>query len=1233
MSNNAKPSDNLQPANFIPLTAVTPSAFTHREVSDVTPAAGAASTVGAAPSVDLDKVRERLAGTRGQEYWRCLEELSEKPEFTRYLQREFPRQAPRDMTPLSRRDFMKFMGAAMALAGVGGCAFQPAEKIVPYVNSPEEMIPGIPLYFATAYAMNGHALGVLAESHMGRPTKIEGNPDHPASLGRADIWAQASVLDLYDPDRSQGVRYLGDTTSWDNFAGAFAGAADAQRARRGAGLRVLSETVTSPTLGAQMADFLRAFPQAQWVQWDPINRDNARAGAVAAFGRDALPQYRFDRADVIVSLDADFLMEEPNHVRWARDFIQRRRPHRDKVPMNRLYVAESTPRNTGAMADHRLPVRASEVQNVARAIAAGIGVGGVSGGAVTGAGAAWVKSVIADLQGARGRSLVVAGSHQPAAVHALAHAMNDALGNVGATVEYSDPIEAAPTDQVRGLQTLVADMNAGRVEMLVILGGNPVYNAPADVKFAQALEKVPLRIHLGRYDDETGALCQWHIPESHYLETWSDVRAYDGTTTIVQPLIVPLYEATRSVHEVMAVLLGQGTVSGYDVLRSYWERRLAPQLATLRSRVGGTNAGASGTTGAAGGAAASGAAASGATRGGATAGSATTGGAGGSMAGAGAATVGAGAAGAAAANVATGGGAISTDSGVPADRLTLQTVAFDKRWQTILHNGVVPNTASPVRPLRVRAGAVAALPAAPAATTGIEVIFRPDPSLWDGRFANNGWLQELPKPLTKLTWDNAALMSPITAERLGLDNEDLVTLSYRGNTVSAPVLMMPGHPTESVTVYLGHGRTRAGKIGTGTGFNAYALRQSSTLNFGSGLDVKKAGGKYRLALTAHHHMIDLERGEKKLDSTFGRDLIRVGTFDEYQKGHLPVDAAHDKAGLPLYQDTLTTVEPRNTNSEEEEPMHPNGLPSVYPENVDPPTIYNSAENDRPPYAWGMAIDLNACIGCNACVLGCQSENNIAVVGKEQVEMSRELHWLRIDTYYKGELENPEVYFQPVTCMHCEKAPCEPVCPVAAPVHSPEGINEQVYNRCVGTKYCENNCPYKVRRFNFLQYSDQETPQIQLMANPDVTVRSRGVMEKCTYCIQRINNAKFQAKKEGRHVRDNEIVTACQQTCPTDAIVFGNINDKNSNVRRLKDSGLNYGLLTELNTTPRTTYNARIRNIDATLKNPGEVTMSGGEHTSDHDGSQIDSPDDATTGQQQKGALEGGTEHSEGGGEH
>jgi molybdopterin-containing oxidoreductase family iron-sulfur binding subunit len=1114
--------------------------------------------------LDLATVRAKLAERNGQGYWRSLEELADDPDFSRFLEREFPRQAPRDMAPLPRRDFLKLMGAALALAGVSGCAFQPQEEIVPYVREPEELTPGIPLFYSTAYTRGGYAMGVLAESYMGRPIKIEGNPDHPSSLGATDAFAQAEVLSLYDPDRSQTLRKLGSTATWNDFVGTMRNALDAQGARRGAGLHILTETITSPTMADQMSRIKALFPAMTWHQYEPISRDTVREGNRLAFGSGVETLPNFAAADVILSLDSNFLLEEPGSVRYAREFANKRRVRRGTTNMNRLYTVESSPTITGAMADHCWRVKASQVENMARAIAAQLGVAGVTGGTLSGDAQKWVATLVQDLQANRGRSLVVAGQHQTTAVHVLAHAINNALGNIGKTVIGIAPVEAQPQAQVQSLRNLHSALKAGQVDILMILGGNPLYNAPADLDFQSLLDpdknvgpdktpRTPLSVHLSQYDDETSEWCTWHIPQTHFLESWSDARGHDGTVSIVQPLIQPLYPDTRSAHEVLSALTptADASLSTRDLVQSYWRR----------------------------------------TR--------------------------------------------------PAN--------FDKQWQVWLHEGIVPGTAAAPRPLSLRAAALTGLPAPAANAGGMEIMFRPDPTIWDGRYANNAWLQELPKPLTKITWDNAALMSIGTAERLKVTDDDLVNLKVNGRTIQAAVYIQPGHPDEAVTLHLGYGRWRAGKLGTssepdlyqatsqnsgdmkgtatGVGFNAYALRTSENLWFAQGLEVTSANERYRLARTAHHNLIETRKNpqgqkvgdEKVVDGIHNRPLVQTATFAQFKENPsfvhietqkaLPVigeiqqgninfhkeeaghgeggshgnAAGHDAgAGGVAAGNTHGNAAPPGKDAHGDKPAAAHGAkaqgyPSLYPDSRD--TVLNDEEV---PYAWAMAIDTSLCIGCNACVIACQAENNSATTGKHQVMMGRDLHWLRIDTYYYGDVDNPETYFAPVLCMHCEKAPCEPVCPVEATLHSPEGLNEMVYNRCIGTRYCSNNCPYKVRRFNYLQYSQQNTPQFQLMANPDVTVRSRGVMEKCTYCVQRIAEARIQAEKENRLVADGDVLTACQQACPTRVITFGDIKNPNSAVSLEKKQPHNYGMLTELNTYPRTTYLAKVTNPNPAL---------------------------------------------------
>jgi len=965
------------------------------------------------------------------EFWRTLAER-DGCDLHELLGDEFASRLPEMPDTIERRAFLKLMAASMALAGMTGCTRQPVEQILPYVRQPESIVPGQPLFYATAMTYGGCATGLLVESHEGRPTKVEGNPLHPASLGATDVYAQASLLDLYDPDRLQTLTYLGEIRPWSSFIGAMRSLTTAQQASKGAGLRFLTEAVCSPTLAAQMDEILNGLPSAVWHQWEPASGVMVSAGARMAFGADAATQYALDRAAVVVTLDADLLNSGPGHLRHASQFAARRRPDGAGI---RLYAAESMPTPTGSRADHRLPVAASVIERVARELATQLGVAGASSsGDLSSEIRSWIQAVRNDLNAHRGESIVVAGEYQPPVVHALAHAINAALGNAGRTVVYTDSVQPKPVDHLQSIRDLAAAMHAGQVEALIVLGGNPVSTAPADLRFADAMQRVGVRVHLSLHADETSALCHWQVPATHFLEAWSDARAFDGTVSIVQPLIAPLYDG-KSAHEVLSVFTDRPEQSPYDLVRAFWQRAH-----------GGSE--------------------------------------------------------------------------------------FDAMWRRTVHDGVMPSTAFPARQFAVRGS----LPGATSSSGGgIDISIRHDPMVSDGRFANNAWLQELPKPLTALTWDNAILVSPAMLARLGGSATPALTggergqisspiaeIRYRGRSIRGAVFPVAGHPDQTATIHLGYGRTRAGHVGTGRGFNAGALQFSDALFGGPGAQLALTGERFPLACTQYHHLME------------GRDLIRV--VSRAQLAEAAGAQAEERAGP---------------------------LPSLFPD-----VEYSG-------YKWGMAIDVNACIGCNACVVACQAENNVPVVGKDEVVRGREMHWLRVDTYNEGAVESPHTYFQPVPCMQCENAPCEVVCPVGATVHSHEGLNEMVYNRCVGTRYCSNNCPYKVRRFNFFLYQDWNTPSLKLGRNPDVSVRSRGVMEKCTYCVQRINEAKIAAEKENRRVHDGDIVTACQGVCPTQAIVFGDVNDPESRVAKLKGEERNYALLKDLNTRPRTTYLAAI----------------------------------------------------------
>ncbi len=1032
------------------------------------------------PALDLNKIRARLESAQGPQYWKSLEELAETKEFQAFVDDELADRTPNWLDPAHRRNFLKLAAASLAMAGITACTKQPKETIVPYVRQPEEFVPGVPLYFATAMQMGGVGTGLLATSHLGRPTKIDGNPDHPGSLGASDYFQQASLLTMYDPDRAQSVIQKSLISSWVSFQAAIAARREQAAVSKGEGLRILTETITSPTLAAGINAILKEFPAAKWHQYEAAGRHGAHQGAMLAFGRPVNTIYHFDQADVVVSLDADFLACGPGNLRHARNFADKRRvqsnvthtpqPKEDwqegyqagsipartnqsaqyqadnrgplhlpaqvqaegKAPsetvLNRLYVVEPAPSPTASMADHHFVLRANEVADWTRDLAAALGLGGQSSGKYK-----EIAAIAKDLQAHKGASIIVPGDYQSAEVHALAHAMNQALGNNGKTVTYTDPVEANPMDQPESLRQLVADMQAGRVDTLLILGGNPVYSAPADLDFAGALKKVQWKAYLGLYSDETARQCIWTVPEAHFLESWGDVRGFDGTVSFVQPLIAPLYGG-KTALEVIATLAGEPDKSDHDLVQAYWQ----------------------------------------------------------------------------------------SQAKVP---------NFDIFWQKALHDGVVPNTA--LSAINVTAKMPPAAAAKPA--QGLEIMFRPDPTIWDGSFANNGWLQELPKPQSKMTWDNAVWISPTTAQQKNLNNGDMVELKYQGRTVTGPVWIMPGHANDSATVHLGFGRTFAGHVGNEVGFNAYLLRTSAEPNGGSGLEMNKVSGSHEFATTQHTQT--MEEGEP----------IRIATLDEYKK-------------TPQFVD----------QEEEQKPI--------------PPKLTLYPDYRYEGYKWGMTIDLNACVGCGSCMTACQAENNIAVVGKIEVIRGRHMNWLRVDRYFRGNWDNPELYYQPVPCMQCENAPCELVCPVAATVHSGDGINQMVYNRCVGTRYCSNNCPYKVRRFNFLLYSDWGTPSLYGSRNPNVTVRSRGVMEKCTYCIQRINAAKIESEKQNRRIADGEVTPACAQACPTQAIVFGDINDPKSRVAQNKAQARNYSLLEDLNVRPRTTYLGRLRNPNPEIGN-------------------------------------------------
>ena len=940
--------------------------------------------------------------------WRSLDQLADTPGFRRWIEREFP--AVTDLcTGPERRSFLKLMAASLALAGLSGCDDPPDGRAqeVPYVRNPERMEPSAALSYASVALLDGVANGILVTTRNGRPLKIEGNPDHPWSRGGTDVFGQASILDLYDPARSQTVRFKGEASNWHAFHDATLDTMAALRKGSGGQLRLLTGPVSSPSLRAQVAATLRAFPGSHWHTYAAAGQDTAYEGTQQAFGRPLQVRWRFDHAKVLVALDADFLDGGAHQVGVSRDWVTARQAAAASGELLPLHAAASIPNLTSAKADYPLVATPAELMALAQGL-----LDDVSGAGAPAAGpaAAWRAAASAALLANRGASLVLAGSMAPPELQALVHRLNAALGNAGQTVFYTDPV-AEPAET---LTSLADAMRAGSVAMLIMLDANPVYDAPGGLGFADALSRVRLKVHAGPFEDETGLRCDWHLPLSHPLEAWGDARSLDGTVGFMQPTVAPLYEG-RTAAEILSLLGDSAPKSGQDLLRRHWQ--------------GAQDA-----------------------------------------------------------------------------------AEFEPKWQAMLLAGFVAGSAFPAQAVSLTP---APPPGAAAAPAGLDVVFRPDPTVWDGRGGNNGWLQELPKPLTKITWENAVTVGPVLAAREGLSTGDKVSVSAGGRVLTGPAWVLPGQADGVVGLTLGYGRSAPELISAGLGYDANALRDSAGSWRIGGASLRKLGGAIGFATTQDHNTME------------GHDFVRV-----------------QQVGGPVVGESASWSQA---------------------------TIYGSPQHGGTGVAWGMVIDLDACIGCNACVTACQAENNIAVVGREQVALGREMHWLRVDRYYEGPPEAPQTRFQPVPCMHCEDAPCEVGCPVEATLHDSEGLNLMVYNRCIGTRACSGYCPYKVRHFNYLDYSAGAAPTLQLQRNPQVTVRARGVMEKCTYCVQRIEGARIEADKRDGAIPDGAVQTACQGACPTRAISFGDLNAKGSAVAAARADDRNYALLGELNVRPRTSY--------------------------------------------------------------
>jgi molybdopterin-containing oxidoreductase family iron-sulfur binding subunit len=989
--------------------------------------------------------------------WRSLEEKAGAPSVLDSLEREFPPGAALPPEGLARRELLSLVGATMALAGAG-CVTRPAEQILPYTTTPPGLTPGNPLHYATAVLRDALASGLLVTSREGRPVKVEGNPEHPTNRGATGPQEQALTLQLYDPSRARLIRRNGAPAAWRTFLLTLAEELKEHRRDGGARLRFLVEPTSSPTLLWLRERIADRFPESRAVAYAPAGRENVYAGAALALGQPCEPHYHLDRAQVVVSLDSDFLRAESVHLRHARQFADRRDP--EAGPINRLYSVEGLLTLTGGMADHRLRLRSSEVGAFAVLLAGEVArlvrtpldpaLGQREAAAFAGRPEVlrFASAVARDLAGSRGAGLVIAGRRQPPPVHAVAHAINAALDGHGQTVTFTAPATPDIASGPRELAALCEEMRAGKVDTLCITSWNPVYGAPANLELAEGLKKVRNVIYRALHEDETAPHCAWFLPATHPLESWGDARAPDGTVSIVQPLISPLFSGITEL-ELFAAFLAQGHRSAHDMVREYW-RAQAP------------------------------------------------------------------------------------------------AIDFDRQWEGWLARGVVPDTASPpIAPAMdwAQVGRVAAaMPPPRTSPAGLELELYADTKVGDGRFSGVSWLQELPDPVTKLTWDNAALVSPRTAAQLQVGTGDTVDLWLGGRSVrGAPVLVLPGLADGVVGAALGYGRSGGEPVARGVGFNAGAIRLAEAPWFAGGLSARPASGKHRLAITQQHWSLE------------GRDLALEQTIAGYQAAP-GAKTEHLKGPLP--------------------------------------TLLEPAEYEG--YRWGMAVDLSRCTGCSACVVACQAENNVPAVGKEQVLRSREMHWLRIDRYFKGEsVEDPEGFItQPMLCQHCETAPCEYVCPVNATVHSDEGLNEMVYNRCIGTRYCANNCPYKVRRFNYFHYHKDTGPLQQMGMNPDVTVRARGVMEKCTYCVQRIERTRIDARVEGRRIQERELQTACQQACPTAAIVFGDLNDPEWAVSSLSQRPRRYNVLHDLDTRPRTFYLVRIKNPNPELERDRERDREG-----------------------------------------
>ncbi|MBU1432697.1 TAT-variant-translocated molybdopterin oxidoreductase [Myxococcota bacterium] len=1018
-------------------------------------------------------------------YWRGEDERAQTAAYRDALENEFGE--PVEVLAPTRRGFMGLLSATFAAGGLAGCVRRPEERILPYSKAPEDTLPGVALHYATATHVAGHVIGLLVESHEGRPTKIEGNPSHPASLGAASAIHQAMILDLYAPDRLQAPLHLKKTVGWAEVDAFFEARFKAAEAQRGEGVFVLAPALPSPTIIDTRKRLKRRLPALSWITYEPISEDNERAGLTAAYGQPLRPQLRLDIPDVILCLDADPLGLEGDAIeqshRWAkkRRFLSALDPkdRNDVVRpelMGRLYVAEGRYSLTGSVADHRLRLRPDRVEAFTWALTAlalerGAAIPermqeeakrrGVEG--LSEPERAFAVQVIADIydrSNAFGFSrvpLIVAGRRQPPIVHHLVAALNRTIGASGLSVFYfrDQRRDKQTLGDAEGLKALAQALNAGEVKTLVILGGDPVRTAPPALGLAEALKRAEVIVQLTDRLNETSPLAEWRLPEAHFLESWCDWSHINGVVAVQQPLIAPLYGGLNAL-EVVARMAG-GETRAHALVRAYWRGQQGAR-------------------------------------------------------------------------------------------------GFHRRWRAWLHEGVIERRYHGAFPTYRRVndlGPRDAIPT-PAPREGLLLELIEDAHLFDGRFAQNPWLQEAPDPMTKITWDNAALLSPKTASALGITAEQMIRLSAGERFVDVVAWVQPGMADEQITLALGYGQRLKHPLAYGAqdrpGFDAYPLRAADGGDLRYGVTVAPRPERYPLACVQRYSKLDPGHGYAP------RPNVREGTLAEWR-----ADPSFARAHVFAHGQTPSADAPVTHLPER--------------------SLFGDHDYSQ-GHQWGMVIDLNTCTGCNACLIACMSENNIPAVGKDQVARGREMHWIRMDRYFVGDEVEPRVLHQPMACHHCETAPCENVCPVAATTHSPEGLNDMAYNRCIGTRYCSNNCPFKVRRFNFYNYTKDQPETVQMQRNPNVTVRFRGVIEKCTYCVQRINAGKRLAKgaKPAEIAALIESITpACAQTCPTGSIIFGDINDPQSAVAKVKRQRRDYTALSSLNLQPRTSYLARIRN--------------------------------------------------------